>query len=462
MAYQEPKVNWTSSDGVTMDDLNRIEGNIAAVKNQADNIATTGVPKLVTYAYDITVTADGQTKFDIPYLYFNKDTDTIAVLPSGVDAPVAYTVTNPVTNADNSITKGYVTFTTGRPINSFVKIRIFKNAPMGPEGALSGGVIAQDTLPFKSIIGNANIQLKYSGGITDFNTALTHGRYSFGPTTTNGYVAGYGVVDIFVSDGGAHNNSTNWIWQIAYYTEDKANVIAYRFKTNSGNWSVWRRIPVADTTMIPNLNADLLDGYHLSGIMKYFPINSINIDTKWDEPYCVDISLDDINLYGTKPISGWIKVTNDYAQHFMRQIATTANAGVDSPKMWVRTRWGSGQWSAWHMVGIAKEYQISLLNGWYFGFPSDKGYNGILATLGNVCIGQFTMTAGTVTNGLQIAQLPAPKCRTHITASRQDTGANANFYLSETGSLQISNNGTTVVSGVVYNFHFCYDLASPY
>lgn len=98
---------------------------------------------------------------------------------------------------------------------------------------------------------NSKKASKYDGGITDFNTALTQGKYTFGNTATNGYKAWYGEVDIIVSGGGTHDNSTNWIWQIAYYTD---GVIAYRSKYNSDAWSAWKLIATTDSTTLTFLN----------------------------------------------------------------------------------------------------------------------------------------------------------------------------------------------------------------
>lgn len=79
-----------------------------------------------------------------------------------------------------------------------------------------------------------------AGVITDFNNALTEGEYYFTASTINGPVASrYGKVIVKVNDGGMHNNSSNWIWQIAYLTD--GGTVYRRNKTNAGAWSSWVR-----------------------------------------------------------------------------------------------------------------------------------------------------------------------------------------------------------------------------
>lgn len=79
-----------------------------------------------------------------------------------------------------------------------------------------------------------------SGG--DLNNCLSSGVYSFVPDTKNlpyqnQYI--YGAVLVIVSDGWTHNNNNNWIWQIAFTTN---NTIYTRQKINDSNWSSWKQI----------------------------------------------------------------------------------------------------------------------------------------------------------------------------------------------------------------------------
>lgn len=48
MTYQNPKTDWTSSDGVTTDDLNRIEGNIKIVRDDSIYETATGTSTAIT------------------------------------------------------------------------------------------------------------------------------------------------------------------------------------------------------------------------------------------------------------------------------------------------------------------------------------------------------------------------------------------------------------------------------
>lgn len=76
------------------------------------------------------------------------------------------------------------------------------------------------------------------GNVTDFNAALSDGVYGFSSVMTNSPRSGtiYGRLVVYVSDGGTHNNSSNWIWQ-EYM--DTSGYRFYRYKTNASAWTAW-------------------------------------------------------------------------------------------------------------------------------------------------------------------------------------------------------------------------------
>lgn len=95
------------------------------------------------------------------------------------------------------------------------------------------------------------------GSVTDFNTALTDGEYfvGVGSSVPNApYTGGfYGKLRVLVSDGGTHNNVSNWIWQ---YTDDTEGRVYYRYKANSAAWNAWQQIT---TNAVPITDARLSD-----------------------------------------------------------------------------------------------------------------------------------------------------------------------------------------------------------
>ncbi len=98
--------------------------------------------------------------------------------------------------------------------------------------------------------------MTYMGGQyrADLNAATTVGVYNFGPDTLNKPIDGYGAVEVFVSDGLAHNNTNNWIWQRAVVVESGPpfnRMVWLRKKINSGAWEAWTTLSsetVADIT----------------------------------------------------------------------------------------------------------------------------------------------------------------------------------------------------------------------
>lgn len=81
---------------------------------------------------------------------------------------------------------------------------------------------------------------KQLGDVSDFNSCLTEGQYSFREAAVNGPIKGFGTLIVYVSGGGTHDNSSNWIWQLAYTTGTNDNFI--RQKVNNGGWTPWVRM----------------------------------------------------------------------------------------------------------------------------------------------------------------------------------------------------------------------------
>lgn len=176
------------------------------VDEQIQTVTATGIPKLVSYEYDLYATVDNQTVFTIPYDYFNSATDTLIVEISGIDVPKSYyTVTNPVTNSDKSITKGYITLIEGRPKDSFLKMRIFKNVPIGPDGAIQGTVLAIDSIPQNRVQGLIDLNNNFMSHKAD-NLYQTAGGTATAITLTisGALVTGYPITFI----ASANNNGS--------------------------------------------------------------------------------------------------------------------------------------------------------------------------------------------------------------------------------------------------------------
>ncbi|GKU79846.1 pyocin knob domain-containing protein [Paenibacillus sp. L3-i20] len=87
----------------------------------------------------------------------------------------------------------------------------------------------------------SDFDLRTNGSTTDFNAALTHGKYGFASVVANSWRGGmlYGVLEVIVSDFGIHNNRDNWIWQKAYTTDSETFI---RNKVNSSPWTAWQPI----------------------------------------------------------------------------------------------------------------------------------------------------------------------------------------------------------------------------
>ena len=146
---------------------NKNKQDILDLKESIDGIGSsggTGVSKLVQHSYDITLSANTK-KVDIPYERYSSATDTLKVYVNGLAIQNdQYEITDPVEN-DGAVTKGYIMLKIERPAGTIVRIEVWKNVPSGEEGAVSGNIIARNSLPIDRIIGlNDNNKYEVAGG----------------------------------------------------------------------------------------------------------------------------------------------------------------------------------------------------------------------------------------------------------------------------------------------------------
>lgn len=182
---------------------------------------------------------------------------------------------------------------------------------------------------------NTNKKNKYDGMITDFNLALTEGEYQFNTSTVNapvGAASAYGKVNIIVSDGTTHNNSTNWIWQIAYFTSPSSQrpQIWCRSKTNNDAWSAWclMSYTLGGGNKIQSGSTSItLNGTNqVSG--------SITFPSAFSSPPMVVASLSDVG-YGAAPLTTGIGTPNIYSNNFSYVVKNNNGATSTIIMCWI-------------------------------------------------------------------------------------------------------------------------------
>ena len=139
---------------------NKNKQDILELKESIDGISTTGVVKLVQHSYDIEL-SENTKKVNIPYERYSSVTDTLKVYVNGLAIQNdQYTITDPVEN-DGTVTNGYIMLKVEKPIGTIVRIEVWKNVLSGEEGAVSGNIIARNSLPLDRIIGLNDNMNKY-------------------------------------------------------------------------------------------------------------------------------------------------------------------------------------------------------------------------------------------------------------------------------------------------------------
>ena len=154
----------------TINISNKNKQDISYLKDNIGGIsATGGSVKLVQHSYDIELSGSTK-KVNIPYEMYSSVTDTLKVYVNGLAIQNnQYQITDPVEH-DGIVTNGYIMLNIERPAGTIVRIEVWKNVPSGEEGAVSGNIIARNSLPIDRIIGLNDNNYEVAGGT---ETAIT-------------------------------------------------------------------------------------------------------------------------------------------------------------------------------------------------------------------------------------------------------------------------------------------------
>lgn len=151
--------------------LDNMQSQTDILQEEVDNLVDVGIPKLVSFDYDIQATVEGQNKFLIPYEFLSLNTDTVEVFVNGIAVPDTYYVITEPVEVESVITLGYVTLTESKPIGTIVKVRILKNVPNGDEGSVDGAMITVDSIPLNRI-NSTELDGFMTDSLSDINTSL--------------------------------------------------------------------------------------------------------------------------------------------------------------------------------------------------------------------------------------------------------------------------------------------------
>lgn len=122
---------------------NQAEVNAKAYTDQQIQLVTeTGIPKLVRYEYTLYPTTENQTTFEIPLDIFDAETDSEVVVKNTVTLDP---------NEDYTIEGKNIVLNEPVPLNTRLTVFIYKNVPIGEEGAINGAVLANGTIAFEKL-----------------------------------------------------------------------------------------------------------------------------------------------------------------------------------------------------------------------------------------------------------------------------------------------------------------------
>lgn len=179
------KINWQYGEIVTEEDFNQLgqevneataglavleeqlgeaeQSSKAYTDQQIQLVTATGIPKLVTYSYVLAADQQGQTDFEIPLETFVKETDTVTVAQnSTVLSTERYSVVDPK----------IVRLAEGVNIGTEIFVQVWKNVPIGPDGAISAAVLANDTVTESKMADE--MKKDVPGGVAGYDAFATH------------------------------------------------------------------------------------------------------------------------------------------------------------------------------------------------------------------------------------------------------------------------------------------------
>ncbi|SHN66034.1 hypothetical protein SAMN02745215_01608 [Desulfitobacterium chlororespirans DSM 11544] len=179
------KTNWQYGEIVTEEDFNQLgqevneataglavleeqlgeaeQSSKAYTDQQIQLVTATGIPKLVTYSYVLAADQHGQTDFEIPLETFVKETDTVTVAQnSTVLSTERYSV------VDLKI----VRLAEGVNIGTEIFIQVWKNVLIGPDGAISAAVLANDTVTESKMADE--MKKDVPGGVAGYDAFAMH------------------------------------------------------------------------------------------------------------------------------------------------------------------------------------------------------------------------------------------------------------------------------------------------
>lgn len=152
------------------------ENSQAYTDEQIQRVSASGIPKLVSYQYILKATADNQTDFEIPLSTYDKVTDTLIINQkrTGLEydnfnsAESSYEVTK------NTSGKNIIRLKSGVDAGTTIHIVIFKNVPIGQDGAINGVVIARRSLPLDRLAEDVATKAEFDAHVEEFeNTVAT-------------------------------------------------------------------------------------------------------------------------------------------------------------------------------------------------------------------------------------------------------------------------------------------------
>jgi hypothetical protein len=188
-------VSWSGVTGVPVSVTDAEANSKAYTDEQINLVAATGIPKLQVYPFSITSTVENQTVFEIPLEIFDSSTDTVFVYRNAIRlVPEDYTITNAT---HDPTVYGYITLSEGVAIDTLIHIDVFKNVPIGTDGAINGICLAANSVPSNRVIGldnyKSSVDTQLAEKATEFATKLDKIDY----TRAGGYAVTAGTLTAY-------------------------------------------------------------------------------------------------------------------------------------------------------------------------------------------------------------------------------------------------------------------------
>lgn len=212
--------NVIDKDGKNMD---TVHDELKDLYEQVQSLTESGIPKLVRYVYTIHPTTEGQTTFEIPLDHFTTVTDSEEIYQNTtlLDPNEDYTISGRTVELKKGVSKDNTRWT----------VFVYKNMPVGPDGAINASVLLNKSIHFEKLDENTQNLINEKAKQSDLDNHIANynnhvSSFNSHISSFNSHVSDYVKHPAFAVASGSANNYSVSIPNATSYVNGMGVVVA--------------------------------------------------------------------------------------------------------------------------------------------------------------------------------------------------------------------------------------------